>query len=72
MKTMQSLMQEIILLTTEIESKYPELYKYLGETPISICETEQKTVCLEDLNHYLETLREQLRHHVETHENGKK
>lgn len=71
MKTLQSLMQEIIVLTTEIETKYPELYKYLGETPISICETEQKTVCLDDLKQYLETLKEQLRHHIETHKNGK-
>jgi hypothetical protein len=70
MKTLSTLMQEIIQLTTEIETKYPELYKFLGETPVDICDTPAKTICTEDLKGYLETLKAQLQHHIETH--GKK
>lgn len=67
MKTLSTLMQEIIQLTTEIETKYPELYRFLGETPITICDTKEKTICTDDLKEYLETLKSQLRHHIDTH-----
>ncbi|WP_295234989.1 hypothetical protein [Sediminibacterium sp.] len=67
MKKLNELMQEIILLTTKIETDYPELYQYLDETPFVICDTEEKTICLNDLEKYLETLKGQLGHHVETH-----
>lgn len=63
-------MQEIIQLTTEIETKYPELYKYLGETPLTLGEAKEKSISTHDLQEYLETLKAQLQHHVETH--GKK
>jgi hypothetical protein len=61
-------MQEIIQLTAEIETKYPELYKYLNETPLELCETKEKKICTDDLKDYLETLKSQLRHHIETHQ----
>jgi hypothetical protein len=67
MKTLSGLMQEIIKLTAEIETKYPELYSYLDETPLSIGETNAKTIGTEDLKQYLETLKAQLLHHIETH-----
>jgi len=67
MKTLSNLMQDIIQLTTEIETKYPELYRFLGETPVEICNTPAKTICTDDLKEYLETLRAQLQHHIETH-----
>jgi hypothetical protein len=67
MKTLSLLMQEIIQLTTEIETKYPELYKFLGETPVEICDTPAKTICADDLKEYLATLKAQLQHHIETH-----
>ncbi len=69
MKTLNTLMQEIIAITTVIETKYPELYKYLEETPMTICETKNTSICLEDLKKYLQTLKEQLQHHVEMHKN---
>ncbi len=67
MKKLNELMQEIILLTTKIETDYPELYQYLDETPLVICDTEEKTICVKDLKKYLETLKRQLGHHIETH-----
>lgn len=36
MKKLNELMQEIILLTAKIETDYPELYRYLDETPLVI------------------------------------
>ncbi len=33
------IVHEILQLTAEIETKYPELYKNIEETPISICQT---------------------------------
>lgn len=69
MKKLNELMQEIILLTTKIETEYPELYRYLDETPLVICDTEEKAICLKDLKKYLETLKGQLEHHIETHTN---
>ena len=67
MKKLNELMQEIIQLTTLIETDYPELYKYLDETPISVCNTEEKTICVKDLVQYLETLKQQLNKHINTH-----
>jgi hypothetical protein len=67
MRKLSQAMQEIIAITTEIETKYPELYNYLDETPIHICETREQTICTDDLKHYLETLKAQLLHHIETH-----
>ena len=64
-------MQDIIQLTTEIETKYPELYKYLNETPLSLCETASERVHTTELELYLETLKSLLQHHIETHLNNK-
>lgn len=67
MKSINQLMQEIIQITAEIETKYPELYVYLNETPLDICETKEKTISTSDLKDYLATLKSQLQHHIETH-----
>ncbi|WP_284652060.1 hypothetical protein [Flavobacterium terrisoli] len=67
MKTLNQLMQDIIQLTTEIETKYPELYKYLNETPLTISEVTSDVIHTTELKKYLETLKSQLQHHIETH-----
>jgi hypothetical protein len=72
MKTINQLMQDIIQLTTVIETHYPELYKYLSETPISLGDGNKETINTADLKQYLETLKSQLEHHMDTHTNGKK
>ena len=68
MKTLNQLMQEIIRLTTEIETQYPELYKYLNETPLTLSETGNQKIHTTELELYLETLKSQLVHHIETHQ----
>ncbi|MCA6439291.1 MAG: hypothetical protein IM562_05900 [Chitinophagaceae bacterium] len=62
-------MQQIILLTTKIETEYPELYRYLDETPLIISDGKEAQICLADLEKYLETLKGQLEHYIDTHKN---
>ena len=68
MRNLQKIMQEIIRLTTEIETSYPELYKYLDETPLSLDISSEKSISTNDLKNYLDTLTEQLKDHIKTHQ----
>ncbi|HXU28285.1 MAG TPA: hypothetical protein VN698_13725 [Bacteroidia bacterium] len=67
MKNLNALMQNIIELTTVIETKYPELYKYLDETPLSIGKHPEKEISTTDLQSYLLVLKTQLEDYIETH-----
>jgi hypothetical protein len=67
MKNINQLMKEIVSLTANIETNYPELYKYLEETPLFLCKTEEKEICTTDLEGYLQTLKEQLKNHISSH-----
>ncbi|WP_298225020.1 hypothetical protein [Flavobacterium sp.] len=44
MKSLNGLMQDIIRLTTKIETDYPELYKYLNETPLGLTYTPKEKI----------------------------
>ena len=68
MKNLNALMQNIIELTTVIETKYPELYKYLDETPLSIGKHPEKEISTTDLQSYLLVLKTQLEDYIETHQ----
>ena len=70
MKHLNKLMQEVIDLTTLIETKYPELYRYMDETPLTIGKHPEKEITTEDLKSYLETLKAQLNEHIKTHKAG--
>ena len=70
MKNLNPLMQDIIELTTVIETKYPELYKFLDETPLIIGKHPEKEINTADLKDYLQTLKNQLEEFIKTH--GKK
>jgi hypothetical protein len=61
------LMQETIQLTTEMGTKYPELYKFLDETPLFFCNGRDNGICTTDFEEYLETLKDQILNHIETH-----
>jgi hypothetical protein len=69
MRTNNQIIQEIIQLTTEIETKYPELYKNMEETPTSVDDYAENNICTADLLKYLETLKSQIQHHIDTHNN---
>lgn len=70
MKALHKLMQEVVDLTAKIETDYPELYRYLDETPLDLGRHPEKEITVTDLKNYLTTLREQLKEHILTH--GKK
>lgn len=68
MKNITQLMREVLELTTEMETKYPELYKYLDETPFDIGASANKSISYDDVQNYLNTLKEQLKNHLKTHQ----
>ncbi len=60
-------MVEIIDISSEMESRYPELYKYINETPLSLGNSTEKEISVMDLESYLNTLKEQLKDFMKTH-----
>ncbi len=67
MKTLHQLMVEITQLTSNMETNYPELYKFLDENPITIPSGKHPTIDKEALMNYLETLKQLLKNHLESH-----
>ena len=67
MKTKQELYRQITQLTTNIETNYPELYTFLLEEPVTIPSEEHPHVGIPELQNYLDTLEQELKHHIETH-----
>ncbi len=67
MNNLKNLLQEITGLTNEIETNYPELYRYLDENPLTLPVSSHPHIDKAVLQEYLQGLRELLRHHLETH-----
>ncbi|WP_452219263.1 hypothetical protein [Lacinutrix undariae] len=67
MKTKQELLADITKLTANIETNYPELYVFLLEEPITIPSDEHPHIDVTALQDYLETLKQELKHHIENH-----
>jgi hypothetical protein len=59
---------DILLLTSEIDIKYPELSKYLDETPVAFSKSTDKEITITELENYLESLDTQLYNYFDTHE----
>ena len=71
MKTEKKLLTEITRLTTSIETNYPELYKHLEEIPLTIPSEDDPEITIRSLQDYLESLKQLLKHHLETHKHKK-
>lgn len=69
MKQLQGILKEITQLTYTIESNYPGLYRTLDENPMTIPATEHPHIDKEVMQEYLESLKQLLEHHLETHKN---
>jgi hypothetical protein len=67
MKTRHEIEEETSLLTLEMETKYPALYKTLEETPIFQLSPALKGIPLADLENYLETLKRMVKEHLASH-----
>ena len=68
MKNLQKILQEITQLTTNIETNYPELYRYLDENPLTLPTMDKPHMDKQVLESYLKSLKQLLRHHLETHQ----
>ncbi len=67
MKTIRDLLIDITNLTTNIETNYPELYKFLEQSPITIPSTDHPDINIAIMQGYLNSLKQLLKHHLETH-----
>lgn len=67
MKNLKTILEEITWLTNNIETNYPELYKYLDENPMTIPKNSHPDVDKKAMEKYLESLKQLLKHHLETH-----
>lgn len=69
MKKMYAVLAEINELTNTLSSDYPELYRLLDENPLTLPNTPKPNIGELSLREYLESLRQLLKHYVETHGN---
>jgi len=67
MKTLTKLLTEITQITTNIETNYLELYRSLDENPLTIPATDHLHIDKQIMENYLESLKQLLKHHLETH-----
>ncbi len=67
MNELKNLLQEITALTNDIETNYPELYRYLDENPLTLPVVSHPHIDKKVLQEYLQGLKELLKHHLETH-----
>jgi len=71
MKDLRKVVVEIEKLTTNIETNYPELYRSLDENPLTIPTKQNPHINNEVMQDYLESLKQLLKHHLETHKKAK-
>ncbi|OGS69751.1 MAG: hypothetical protein A3F91_08445 [Flavobacteria bacterium RIFCSPLOWO2_12_FULL_35_11] len=68
MNNLQNTLTEISQLTKTIETNYPELYQFLDENPITIPSESHPSIDKKILQDYLDSLKQLLKHHMETHQ----
>ena len=67
MKDLHNVLTKITQLTTNIETNYPELYRSLEENPLTLPVSKYPHVDKSILHEYLESLKQLLKHHLQTH-----
>ena len=67
MNVLQNIENDIVRLTTLIKTEYPELYKFLEETPITVPSVDNPDINIKVMEDYNESLKQLLKHHIETH-----
>tara|TARA_R110000764_G_scaffold128566_1_gene216351 strand:+ start:489 stop:704 length:216 start_codon:yes stop_codon:yes gene_type:complete len=71
MNDLRKVVDEIEKLTTNIETNYPELYRSLDENPLTIPSGQHPHIDKVVMQEYLESLKQLLKHHLETHKSAK-
>lgn len=69
MKNLHSILRDITQLTNTIETNYPELYRSLDENPLTLPVNNHPHIDKKAMEAYLESLRQLLKHYLETHKN---
>ena len=59
--------QEAIELTSEMKLSFPEIYKFLDETPLPISNGADNEITTADFEQYLETLESQMLNYSDAH-----
>lgn len=72
MTNSMSIVTKITQLTSNIETNYPELYRILDENPLTLPNQSHPNLDLNTLTVYLESLKQLLKHHLETHKKQNK
>ncbi len=67
MKALHKILNEITKLTMVIETDYPELYRSLDENPMTLPVKQHPHLDKIIMQEYLESLKELLEHHLDTH-----
>ncbi|WP_396602028.1 hypothetical protein [Algibacter sp. R77976] len=67
MSQLHNIENQIVKLTSLIETKYPELYQFLEETPVTMPAVNHPDINTKIMKDYLESLKQLLKHHIETH-----
>ncbi|MFD1553364.1 hypothetical protein DNU06_06780 [Putridiphycobacter roseus] len=71
MNKLNKILTEVSQLTLNIESNYPELYRFIDENPMTIPTSSHPDIDKEAMEDYLKSLKSILKHHIETHQNKK-
>jgi hypothetical protein len=58
MENIRKILTEISKTITNIETNYPEVYKYLCENPVTIPNQQDPKVGAKELQNYLESLKD--------------
>jgi hypothetical protein len=67
MKTIADLEQDILDITMKINTEFPELSKYIIETPVKFSEKDTDVINNKDLKEYHSSLTEMVKKYSETH-----
>lgn len=71
MKDAQDVIREISELTTMIRTKYPELYRFIDEDPITLPATNNPQMTKEIMENYLERLKFIMKQYLDSNKNKK-
>ena len=71
MKTEKDLNADILKITMTIQSKYPELSKYIGEMPVTIPDEKNPEVDIKALAEYYDSLDKLLKDYAINHNPAK-